>query len=298
MAFPAGDTKSDVRRLSDLGIDMSGYLPSEEYADYPGYADYSAVASEDEVRTRSERRERAERLEREMRDRGVRDLRDRQERERQERELQAREQQAFQTRYSRRTAQGVEQMRQQSQGGLRPYQVESVGVFQAQDARERYLRNQAQREREREQQQAQRLRQYQTYGRGIRADGQYGQTDGQWKVPEEGIMFTTSIGGRTKQVTADQQFLMKLGIAANGNVNIQSFVMFGGTQSAFRLYCNRCSATQTVVNPSVFSNSKEVAPELVDFCLAHRHDGGLGLDCQPETTLSEAPTGRMFRDDE
>lgn len=276
VALPAGDTKSDVQRLSDMGIDTSGYLPSDSaynaYWDYPGYADYSAVASEDEVRTRSERRERAERLERELRDRArqMLDIREREERERQafqnrqaDQDRQAEIQRRYggdytPTRYSRRTAQGAEQMRQQ----------------------------------------AQRLRQYQTYGRGIRADGQYGQTDGQWKVPEEGIMFTTSIGGRPKQVTADQQFLMKLGIAANGNVNIQSFVMFGDTQSAFRLYCNRCSATQTVANPSVFSDSKAVAPELVDFCLAHRHDGGLGLDCQPETTLSEAPTGRMFRDDE
>jgi hypothetical protein len=113
-------------------------------------------------------------------------------------------------------------------------------------------------------------------------------------------------GGPIFQINADQDLVMKIGIAANGNVNIQSRNATSGTQ--VRLLCKRCGTSEIVLETSFLRIGGEVPDQVIAFCSAHRHEGTLFESAnkalaafgkaQPVIQVPASEVGRRFREEE
>jgi hypothetical protein len=107
----------------------------------------------------------------------------------------------------------------------------------------------------------------------------------------------------TTQISADQDLLMKIGIAANGNVNIQSRYSAVEYETQVRLTCKVCSSCEYIRDTSFLTRNGEV-------CAHHRHEGTIfesankaltAFGRQSQLVVNEsltAETGRRFREEE
>jgi hypothetical protein len=113
-------------------------------------------------------------------------------------------------------------------------------------------------------------------------------------------------GGPIFQISADQDLLMKIGIAANGNVNIQSRNTAGRTK--VRLLCKRCDTSEQIQDTAFLGRGNEIPDQVISFCSAHRHEGTLFESAnkalavfgkeQPVIQGPASEVGRRFREEE
>jgi hypothetical protein len=100
---------------------------------------------------------------------------------------------------------------------------------------------------------------------------------------------------------------MKIGIAANGNVNIQSRYSAREYETQVRLTCNVCSSCEYIKDTSFLSRNGEVPDQVVSFCASHRHEGTMfesankalaAFGKQQQVVVQEPVEGRRFREED
>jgi hypothetical protein len=100
---------------------------------------------------------------------------------------------------------------------------------------------------------------------------------------------------------------MKIGIAANGNVNIQSRYTVYEDAVQVRLTCKRCQTAESIKDTAFLTRNGDVPDQVISFCASHRHEGTMFESAskalavfgkQEQIVVKEESEGRRFREED